>query len=357
MTNATAHRDPPADAASASGTVRSAYASLLLRAGFATLAILLSLLTLELGGRLYGRATNHERGITFDSELGWRPLPNVSKIGTVWGVARPASTNSRGWRDPERAYETKSAGVRRAVAVGDSFTFGTDVDDGERFTDKLAARMEHLEVLNVGVPGFGTDQELRLLETEALGYQPDVVILTICVFNDLDDISYERLYSWPKPHYSLDNGRLHLVKPIRTWDIRLRTSSYLIEFFYQRFFGEVSRPRRAPDFAPSKLLPLFEALIQRIASLAANHNARLIAVLAYAPEGVTGDFSELSGPILEVLDRAGVARLDTRRLFAANSADPNHDFYSTVGKHWNSAGNALVAVGLAKLLGELGVKD
>jgi len=163
------------------------------------LSTALVLLALEGGARLYGNVTNQGRGMTFDAELGWRPLPNVRKVGEVWGVSRPAVTNSRGWRDIEHPYE-KAAGIRRAVAIGDSFTFGTNVDDGERFTDVLPRRIDHLEVVNLGVAGYGTDQELRVLEIEAFRYQPDVVIFTICVFNDLDDISYDRLYSWPKPN-------------------------------------------------------------------------------------------------------------------------------------------------------------
>ena len=74
----------------------------LARSGLALLAALstvLTLLALEAGARLYGRLTHQGRGMTFDAELGWRPRPQVSKIGGVWGVKRPARTNARGWRD------------------------------------------------------------------------------------------------------------------------------------------------------------------------------------------------------------------------------------------------------------------
>ena len=67
------------------------------------------------------------------------PLPNVRKIGQVWGVVRPARSNSKGWRDAERSY-SRPEGKRRAVALGNSFTFGVGVDDGERYTDLLNAR-------------------------------------------------------------------------------------------------------------------------------------------------------------------------------------------------------------------------
>ena len=57
----------------------------------------------------------------YDPELGWRLLPDVEKRGPFWGVDEPARTNSRGWRDAEHPL-AKPPGVRRIVALGDSFT-------------------------------------------------------------------------------------------------------------------------------------------------------------------------------------------------------------------------------------------
>jgi hypothetical protein len=88
----------------------------------------------------------------FDAELGWRPLPNVKKVGDAWDVSRPAVTNSHGWRDGEHPYD-KPPGFRRAVAIGDSFTFGMDVYDGEGFTDVLSHRVDPLEC--IGQQFFG----------------------------------------------------------------------------------------------------------------------------------------------------------------------------------------------------------
>jgi hypothetical protein len=318
------------------------------------LSVAVALTALEVAVRLYGRFTNQPRGMTFDRELGWRPLPHVRKIGAVWGVSRPASTNSYGWRDSEHTYE-KAPGVRRVVAIGDSFTFGTDVDDGERFSDLLDRRFSHLEVINLGVAGYGTDQELRLLETVGFRFQPDIVILTVCVLNDLDDIGYERLYSWPKPYYSLLDGQLQLWKPQETWDIRLRTSSDLVEFAYQRLMNENDKPRHGAR-ADMDTMPVFAALVDRFVALTGQHGARPLAVLAYGPEGVRGDFTPLGHRIAEVLAGAGVPTVDTRALFRARSRDPNTVFYSNIGLHWNARGHVVVADGIEELMHGVGVQ-
>src|SRR5438093_3987526 len=94
------------------------------------LALTLMLAVVEGAVRLLAKVTHRERGMHFDPELGWRPMPNVHKIGQVWGVARPASSNSLGWRDRERTVQ-KPNGRHRVIALGDSMTFGVSVDDGD----------------------------------------------------------------------------------------------------------------------------------------------------------------------------------------------------------------------------------
>lgn len=318
-------------------------------------SITFTLLILEGASRVYASLTHQERGMAFDPELGWRPIPNVRKLGGVWGATRPASTNSYGWRDVERTY-AKAAGMRRAVAIGDSFTFGVDADDGDRFTDVLPRLIERLEVVNLGVAGYGTDQELRVLETEAFRYDPDVLILTICVSNDLDDIGYERLYSWPKPTYSLAGGELQLMRPRLTWDIRVRNTSYLVEFLFQRFRRERDGPRRTPGFRPSDAPALFDALIRRMASEADRRSVSMVAVMAYLPERVDRGSHQAAGHIVASLDRAGIPRLDVRELFAGRTANPEQELFSPVGNHWNPRGNEIVAHGLRGLLAGAGVE-
>jgi len=140
-----------------------------------------------------------------------------------------------------------------------------------------------------------------------------------------------------------------------TWDIRLRASSDLIELLYQRAMKDRNKSHRAEGFTTADAIPIFDALVQRIAAVAAQNGARLVAVLAYAPEGFGGDFTEKGRLMTESLNRAGVPSLDTRKLFAARSSDPNRLLYSSVGMHWNPQGHAIVADGIQELLGRTGV--
>ena len=57
--------------------------------------------------------------------------------------------------------------------------------------------------------GYGTDQELLLLEREGFGMDPAVVVLNVCVGNDaLDNALPVYLYDGvtPKPYFSLEGA-------------------------------------------------------------------------------------------------------------------------------------------------------
>ena len=89
--------------------------------------------------------------------------------------------NSKGYRDLERAVP-KPEGVRRAVCIGDSFTWGVSVlfDDAwpQRVERTLSReRGERWEAVNLAEPGLNAVQEASRLASEGLAYEPDVVIV------------------------------------------------------------------------------------------------------------------------------------------------------------------------------------
>jgi len=98
--------------------------------------------------------------------------------------------NSAGYRDLERVVP-KPAGVRRAVCLGDSFTWGVSVlfDDAwpQRVERTLAReRGERWEAVNLAEPGLNAGQEASRLLSEGFAYGPDVVVVGY-VLNDSED--------------------------------------------------------------------------------------------------------------------------------------------------------------------------
>lgn len=99
----------------------------------------------------------------------------------------PLATNELGLRDgPYRADADF-----KILLLGDSVSWGNGIDDtvklfAARLEDELNAQQRGLsyEVINAGVPGYSTFQELIYLKTEGLALEPDLVILQFCL-NDV----------------------------------------------------------------------------------------------------------------------------------------------------------------------------
>lgn len=123
----------------------------------------------------YGRVSDL-RGLLETTVVGYSP--HVEYAGYV--------LNARGLRTREYADE-RPAGVRRVVALGDSFVYG-GVAESDHWTSRLERGLTaRTEVLRLGVPGTGPPFYLRMWELEASRLRPDVVIVGVYVGNDFFD--------------------------------------------------------------------------------------------------------------------------------------------------------------------------
>lgn len=107
----------------------------------------------------------------------------------VRGGASFRPENSAGYRDVEHT-KKKPPGVRRAVFVGDSFTYGAGVlfDDtwGRRVARGLTEdRGEPWEAVVLSLPGIATSREAEIVRDEAFAYEPDLLFLGY-VLNDAE---------------------------------------------------------------------------------------------------------------------------------------------------------------------------
>lgn len=105
----------------------------------------------------------------------------------VYGI----SVNASGTRG--RSLSPGVAALRRRIlGLGDSFAFGVGVEDDQTYLAQLqqllnAGRAEDVQVMNAGVPGYGTIHQLRWLESFGLEQRPDVALLGFYAANDLSD--------------------------------------------------------------------------------------------------------------------------------------------------------------------------
>lgn len=136
-----------------------------------------------------------------DREYEYRTRPNLALSSAITPGTR-LTTNSQGFRGNEFARH-KASGCFRVAFYGDSFTFGIGVGDEDTFPYRLG-QSPNLEVLNLGVSGYGTVQELALMSETLDMYHPDLVVLSYFL-NDA------------QPHYSLARHPRWEFKHARAW--------------------------------------------------------------------------------------------------------------------------------------------
>ena len=126
--------------------------------------------------------------------LGWVLQPNATYLYEIPEGKVTVTYNSRGWRDLEHVVE-KPDGVFRILVLGDSFMEANSVDLDDTFhrqVEGLArAAGSNVEVINMGVAGYGTLQEYLVFQQIGRLYNPDLVLVGFYDGNDLINNSLE----------------------------------------------------------------------------------------------------------------------------------------------------------------------
>ena len=127
---------------------------------------------------------------------GWALAPNVrAKIQTIDFVTT-FRTNQRGLADGEHSYEP-APNVFRILVLGDSFMDACQVPFEASLPHQLGARLKqrNVEVINLGVSGYGTFQEYLYLMQEGVKYKPDLIVLAFFAMNDVHNNSEKLSYA------------------------------------------------------------------------------------------------------------------------------------------------------------------
>lgn len=167
-----------------------------------TVSILIMLLVIEGGLRFFERKdfaliteVNKDNFIVHKSNL------DRSHFDDEVGKEVHIKTNSSGFVG-ENFSEQKEAGVMRVAVLGDSFTEATQIDYEKSYvyllhteldkllTAKTTSTYKKAEVLNFGLGGIGTADEMKYYSKYVEKYHPDVVVLSFYLGNDVSDNGY-----------------------------------------------------------------------------------------------------------------------------------------------------------------------
>jgi hypothetical protein len=195
--------------AQASGRPRVAF----LRAAALTLGLLVAFALLEVAAAarlvhwevFFASVRGEPDHYVADPDLGFRHAPNVRRSGrsrsdieTAWGL--PASRSDSITVTYDRlGYRNPTARTRAdIVLIGDSYVEGHYVSDDQIVSRVLEARVGR-PVANLGVAGYGTAQELVVLQGDARRLGPNLVIWFFFEGNDLyNDHEFENVLLAPR---------------------------------------------------------------------------------------------------------------------------------------------------------------
>ncbi|HUL32874.1 MAG TPA: SGNH/GDSL hydrolase family protein [Candidatus Eisenbacteria bacterium] len=126
-----------------------------------------------------------------DRELGWVLRPGASGLVST-ETPQFVHINSHGFRDRERTYE-KPANTFRIAILGNSWTEALQLPLDQTYPAVLEKILNQhnclagrrVEILNFGVAGYSTAQELLLLKEKVWSYHPDFVILALYPARDI----------------------------------------------------------------------------------------------------------------------------------------------------------------------------
>ena len=281
-----------------------------------------------LRSRGYGPATNSSY-VVHDDVLGWRYSPDSTSRHTGGDFDVEIRIDRQGRRSSGE--DPVASGLPRVVFVGDSLTFGWGVRSQESFPS-LTGQMLEVEVINLGVAGYGTDQQYLRLQRDGLPLAPAAVVLTFCQ-NDLSEVISERKYGRTKPRYRFEGSRLVLSEAgERTPALERYSALYRsIRYFLAR---RSEAPLEGERLAAARRL--VRRLIRSMAEDSRQVGARFIVVHSgsrWLSRGLGED----------------VERIDVGEALKRAASDGPVTFLSD--PHWNARGHRVVAEKIGAVLG------
>ena len=322
------------------------------RAVFSSPDVLKSLRGLDVAQRIgWARPHGADQKLAFrfdvyDSLRGWALKPGIESLRVFRGKVLNSSSHAvRGIA--ENTYD-RTPGKRRILVFGDSFTFGDEVSDGETYAAQLAQLLPNVEVLNLGVHGYGHEQMLLYVEQEGLKYHPDLVIIGFVWFDMLRNAS--AFQSFAKPMFTIEADSFVLTRvPVPTPEAVQYADRWRLRLWdMASAFAGVARARAG--YTRSHAEDLTRRIFDRfVRAVRANGAEPLIVYLPTLAEMIHTDSALSSNE--RFLDSYcsvhGVPCLFLRPRFADARS---HGVAFDTTAHWDPVGHRLAAEGIAEYL-------
>ena len=297
----------------------------------------------------------------YDETKGWFHSKSTLAETGIGGPDRfPVRINALGLRGPE--IEMGHAGRLRVLVFGDSYVFGVGVAEEQLLTTHLARLLapyfpSGIEVVNMGVAGYSTDQQYLLWQELGSRLSPDQVILVVCdndYVGNTENFAYRQYY---KPYFELEadgglrlrnvpvprlsriqRAKLWLGRESNVWNfVRNRNADHpKVRSLLQKLEVDVSRPPRAPYRVTAALVKSFARDVETRG-----------AFFLVTSTGRRGEDPALFQNLSRQLAPAGIHHLDLFPILdRARRREPDRDWDFRSDPHWNRDAHELAASSL-----------
>ena len=272
---------------------------------------------------------------TFDPDFGKRLKASFSTTRITPEFTMSFSTNSLGFRGPEPAGRPE----RPILFLGDSFTMGYGVNDGEEYPAligrPLAERGIEAPIVNAGLGDNGNGRWLKFLQRFGQDYDPRLIVLQLMA-NDFDDNAQEGLFALT------EQERLQAL-PVRPGGSRsLQRVIEAVPGLDQLYLIGLARQVKAAMGQHSSDDPAAEAererqaerltyrLLEEVLTVAQSHDWPVVAISV-----------EIEGERLAEIERLFARFRVPLIVMPSKQAEP--DLYYVLDGHWNARGHVEAA--------------
>ena len=340
-------------------------------------SLLLFLVCAEVALRLVAPPAEPHRGdadrdpFTFfdhHPSLGWDLVPGVQDRHKTPEFDVAIRISSEGLRSDRVYGGAPEPAVRRAVVLGDSFTFGHGVEVEEGWVARVesnsdSAGLGSLEMVNLAVTGYGVDQMVLRLEDrshDGLAFSPDVVIAAVFLA-DVFRVADDSHIGYQKPRFVLDGASTDGLR-LTGVPVPKQAAAHADRSTGSQLL-RMTRERGVPLFRHlgwSDAWPITDALLHRLRRQVEEAGAQLVVVIIPKDIAVFGSGfrHELNrgamDRLLAMLEAQNVQSLDlTNALTASAASHPGEALYFPGDGHWTAAGHKSAAAAVSTWLAKL----
>jgi len=288
----------------------------------------------------------------YDKDLGYTPVKNLIKVINApgWDNVR-LTTDEHGSRNSLNNQRS----LPNVLTVGDSYTWGDQVNDKDTWQSCLNSKIDTHNFINAGVFGYGTSQSVLRAKTLFNIYKPEKIIIQILVGHDLKRDQMDIRSGFVKPYFTTSSRNNALLnKPIKKdtpntkygppdysfFDLLIANISLLQITPFEKYYimtidklnGNLSRKAKYPASVAS--------IMNWSAKQSLNLNAEVICLLLYHWK-YNKYVAKVRFIITKTLDKLNIDYIDTfDSLHGANSKYLANRFWAR--GHHTPLGNQIV---------------